>query len=150
LNNIFIKEIDAKQMETETEIFIKLIIEGNRDKINDYCDSKNDWFENIDCKIVAKKIKNVENPIAYNILAYIYCIGKGVNIDKNKSCHYSKISAKCDDGIGQYCLGRRYLEKKKYEKALHNFQLSAEKGYYKVHNSIGYMYYKGYGVEKKL
>jgi TPR repeat protein len=135
-------------METETEILIKLIIEGNLNKINDYYDSKNNWFENIDCKIVTEKIKDVKNPIAYNILAYIYRKGKNDNIDKNKSFHYAKMSAKCDDGIGQYCLGHCYVEKKKYAKALHNFQLSAEKGYHKAHNSIGCLYYKGYGVEK--
>jgi hypothetical protein len=133
-------------METETEILIKLIIEGDQNKIDRYCDYDDDWIKNIDCKIVAKRIKDVENSIAYNFMAYIYCEGINVNIDKNKSFYYSKMSAECDDYIGQYSIGNRYVERKKYEKALHNFQLSAKKGFARAQNSIGYMYGNGYGV----
>jgi TPR repeat protein len=128
----------------ETEIFIELMIEGDQDKINHYCQSKNDWSENIDCKIVIERIKNVENSAVYNFLGHMYCKDE----DKNKAFNYAKMSAKCNDRIGQHNLGKCYLDMKKYEKAFKYFQLSAEQNYYCAINDVGYMYNNGYGVQK--
>lgn len=87
--------------------------------------------------------------LAMLVVAHAYLLGNGIALDKAKAEHWYRKVADTGSVFGHHCLGRVYLQQKRYAEAKPEFEFSAARGFAPAYLDLGKIYLLGLGVEKE-
>lgn len=79
-----------------------------------------------------------------------YRDGLGVEVDEKLAETFFSQAHDSGYALASYNLGRFYLDREKYQRAFDVLSISEKLKYPPILSCLGYMYMKGYGIEKQL
>ena len=82
------------------------------------------------------------------VVARACLLGNGTPLDKKRAEYWYRQVANAGSVFGHQCLGRLYVQEKRYAEAKPEFEFGAARGSPVARLALGKLYFLGWGVEK--